>query len=163
MFDKSPQTKPTLRYVSNNHDSVMIHFHWNSKSILDPLWDPCGIVVGYPYMGFHQICQCGPHMGFMRAIHIMWVCIGYTKCETHAGLCGLPNWVCNGFPTRAPHWLPMWAWSWYFLFIPKKWFLIILFFFWGVFFEFSQSTDAFDFNLHRACSFTDFGSETMNA
>ena len=61
-----------------------------------PLWGPCGIVVGFPYMGFHQVCQYGSHMGFMRATHT-WVCanVGPTRA-----LSGLLNWVCrpNGFP-----------------------------------------------------------------
>ena len=51
----------------------------------------------------------------------MWVCIGYANVGPTQALCGLLNWICDGFPTRALHWRPMWALSWYLSFsIPVK-------------------------------------------
>ena len=84
---------------------------------------PNGVDVGFQwvtdglfYLGFNWVSSKGDHMGFMRATH-MWVCIGYANVGPTRALCGLLNWICNGFPTRAPYWLPMWAWSWYLSFI----------------------------------------------
>ena len=58
--------------------------------------------IGFPKMGPHGLYEGYPYVG----------CIGYVNVGHTRAFCGLLNWICNGFPTRAQHWLPKWAWSW---------------------------------------------------
>ena len=100
--------------------SLMGFFTW--ALIGFPTMGSRGLYEGYPYVGLHPVCQCGTHTGFVWTAKLDF----------------------NGFPTRAPHWLPMWAWSWYLSFIPVKllffnYFILllrcimqVLFFFWGL-------------------------------
>ena len=89
--------------------------------------------------GFIQACgeglclgsPCGAHEGYTSGLSM-----GFqeTWCEQpiwdpH----GFKKMFFYGFPTGAPHWLPIRAWSWYLSFNPIKcWCLIMSFFFWGV-------------------------------
>ena len=74
---------------------------------------------GLFYLGFNWVPSKWDQMGFMRATQ-MWVCIGYASVGPTRALCALLNWICNGFLTRAPHWLSMWEWSWSLYFIRVK-------------------------------------------